>query len=99
MGLIQLDFWNKFLSIETWGMIYSHLGSSLQEDCRLLWSDDANVLVWTEMEDAHSELIFLTPSWIDSIILYILDADAEATQSERIFLTPSCIDDFILGIF
>ena len=83
----------------------------MQEYWSLLWYDNADGLIWTEMEDSKYEHIFLTPSCIDYVIFFLEDnekesantareetSDVEAAHYEIIFLTPSWIDYVILFI-
>ena len=45
-----------------------------------LWTDEDYVLVWTEMDDEQSEWIVLTPTWIDSISLDLLEYNKKAVN-------------------
>ena len=53
-------------------------------------SESATALIYKEMEDAHSERKFLTPSYIDSISLGILeDVEQAAVISDLVDISDS----------
>ena len=66
----------------------------------MLWYDNVDGLVWTELEDTHSQDMLLTPSCIYCYISVEAEynvslretAYLEAVHSEHIFLSTSGID-------